>query len=531
MPRRLAVAACTAALGAVVVAACGSKQAAGPPHPGPTPSARSASPAAVTTPTEAPLRPGATRLSFRFGPIEVKPGQNNIRFAGFQVPKPAGDGWIVGITPNLRRADGSVPAVDVIHLHHGVWLNLAHRDPTSPALPERFFAVGEEKTGLALPDGFGYRYRASDPWAISYMIHDLYPTPDQVWITYDIDFVPAGSPAAGGIRDAHPVWMDVQNGKGYPVFDALQGSGSGGVLTYPDGIPNAYRGRPALNEWAVKQDGVLIATGGHLHPGGLYDELSLRRAGAGATPGSAAASAVVGDTATLFRSDADYFEPAGAVSWDVAMKTTPPGWRVAVHPGDVLRITAAYDTSRASWYEAMGIMVLWMADGTDGANPFAQRVDVPGVLNHGHLPENNNHGRRPGALADPATLAVGPAVTGETVSDFTYQEGDYSDGPTTVPTVKQGQPLSFTNLDAPIGPGIWHTITACRAPCNASTGIAFPLADAAIAFDSGELGAAGPPTSGHTTWSTPATLPPGLYTYFCRIHPFMRGAFKVVPAT
>ena len=30
------------------------------------------------------------------------------------------------------------------------------------------------------------------------------------------------------------------------------------------------------------------------------------------------------------------------------------------------------------------------------------------------------------------------------------------------------------------------------------------------------------------TWSTPPNLPVGTYTYFCRIHPFMRGSFRVV---
>jgi len=29
---------------------------------------------------------------------------------------------------------------------------------------------------------------------------------------------------------------------------------------------------------------------------------------------------------------------------------------------------------------------------------------------------------------------------------------------------------------------------------------------------------------------TPADLAPGLYTYFCRIHPWMRGAFRIEPA-
>ncbi|MCU1389513.1 MAG: hypothetical protein JWL72_2851, partial [Ilumatobacteraceae bacterium] len=74
---------------------------------------------------------------------------------------------------------------------------------------------------------------------------------------------------------------------------------------------------------------------------------------------------------------------------------------------------------------------------------------------------------------------------------------------------------------------VWHTITACKAPCNASTGIAYPRADADIPFDSGELGAVGPPTAGRVTWSTPTDLPDGTYTYFCRIHPSMRGAFRV----
>jgi plastocyanin len=97
-----------------------------------------------------------------------------------------------------------------------------------------------------------------------------------------------------------------------------------------------------------------------------------------------------------------------------------------------------------------------------------------------------------------------------------------------VPTVTAGGTITFDNLDAPTGVGIWHTITACAAPCNASTGIAYPRADAPVQFDSGELGASGPPTSGHVSWTTPTDLAPGTYSYFCRIHPFMRGAFRVV---
>ena len=91
-----------------------------------------------------------------------------------------------------------------------------------------------------------------------------------------------------------------------------------------------------------------------------------------------------------------------------------------------------------------------------------------------------------------------------------------------------GGSLTFVNRDA--ARTIFHTITACRAPCNRTTGVAYPLADGPVDFDSGELGF-GPQgftaAANRDTWSTPATLDPGTYTYFCRIHPFMRGSFRV----
>src|SRR5262245_34934992 len=108
---------------------------------------------------------GVQHLHFQYGPIQVQPGQNNITFSEGQVPKPTEDGFIVGIHPNLRTNDGKVPPVDVIHLHHAVWLNFSaerNRDRGSP----NFFAAGEEKTIMKLPTGYGYPYRASDNWAL-----------------------------------------------------------------------------------------------------------------------------------------------------------------------------------------------------------------------------------------------------------------------------------------------------------------------------------------------------------------------------
>ncbi len=116
------------------------------------------------------------------------------------------------------------------------------------------------------------------------------------------------------------------------------------------------------------------------------------------------------------------------------------------------------------------------------------------------------------------------------ITDFLYGQGDLLRGgaASRPPQIAPGQSLTFLNRDA--AKTIYHTITACRAPCNRTTGIAYPLADGPVDFDSGELGF-GPEgftaAANRDTWSTPTTLGDGTYTYFCRVHPFMRGSFRV----
>jgi plastocyanin len=104
------------------------------------------------------------------------------------------------------------------------------------------------------------------------------------------------------------------------------------------------------------------------------------------------------------------------------------------------------------------------------------------------------------------------------------------------PVVKPGTEVAFTNLDALEGdPGseqAWHSITSCKAPCNRGSGIGYPLADGPLDFDSGQLGygpgASGEVTTGSNEYKTPPLTKKGkTYTYFCRIHPAMRGSIRV----
>jgi plastocyanin len=460
---------------------------------------------------------GTQHLHFEYGPIDILPGQNNIE-AHLNRMKPSVPGYITRFKPNLVYSGSKkVPRVDVIHLHHGVWLMNGY--PT--------MAAGEEKTTFNLPRGYGYHYSPKDTWIMNYMIHNLTPQPTRVSITYDIDFVPDGTPAASRLTRAYPLWMDVSGLRAYPVFDALKGEGGKDhKFTFPDEArPSQQQDIGSAHEFTAPRDMTLLNTAGHLHPGGLYTDLKATRAG---------------KTKELFRSDAKYFEPAGAVSWDVSMTGTKPSWKIALKPGDRLNVSATYDTRRASWYESMGIMVVFWAPGhrPGSKDPFTQKIDTRGLLTHGHLPENNHHGgkARP-RLRDARQLGNGIATDNVFIKGFVYGMGDFNltGKRGRPPVVKAGQALTFTNLDATTEIGAqqsaYHTITACKAPCTATTGIAYPLANAKVQFDSGELGY-GPrgftPAAQRNTWQTPKNLKAGTYTYFCRIHPFMRGSFRVV---
>ncbi len=215
------------------------------------------------------LPAGAQTLKYRFGPMEIKPGQNIIDI-DVQKERPNVNGWIVGFRPGLVRvADGKSPSVDEVHLHHAVWL--VDLKPV--------FAAGEEKTYFNAPQGFGWRYTTRQSWLLNHMIHELRGSPERVYLTYEIDFIPDTAPQASAIKEIKTQWMDVQGIKPYPVFNATKGSGRKGVLRYPDQAKNPYADGKVRNRWVVDRDTTAVVTAGHLHPGGLNTDLWVEREG------------------------------------------------------------------------------------------------------------------------------------------------------------------------------------------------------------------------------------------------------------
>ncbi len=220
---------------------------------------------------------GMRHLSFCYGPITMKPGQNIIRLNSTNL-LPKQPGYITRFDPELVYGDGTVPRVDIVHLHHGVWV--VNGGPQ--------FASGEEKTIVQAPKGFGWRSVPSDNWALNDMLHDLSGQPKKVWIVWRLDFVPDTAPAADSIRTVRTKWMDVSgpvprvgvSSPIYPVFNALRRMGDGGSYTFPDQAVGAQRDLIGPSQrWTPDHPVTLITTAGHLHPGGLKTSLRVRRGG------------------------------------------------------------------------------------------------------------------------------------------------------------------------------------------------------------------------------------------------------------
>ena len=535
--------------------------------------------------------PGACqRLRFRYGPVLVKPGQNNVLIEPVKIEQPRYDGFMTRFDPDLVYVDGTVPGIEKVHLHHAVWTTSnayghSGHDAEFPSPDLRpFVASGEEKTILRLPPGYGMPVKATDDWELLYMIHSAVPQPTEVYITYDVDFVAADDAEALGIKPVYPLWLDVLP-QAYPVFNTQKGFGTDGTCTWPkeqcatldpfggvspgQGAPPDRPGTdlqlPLAGEPLGRHDdfqgGTLITLGGHLHPGGLRNEIDLVRNGV---------------AKRIYTGEAHYWDRTDPTqtggpptSWDFSEAVVGlPTWGVRVEPGDVLRSNATYDTELASVYEGMGIAVGFVspddasgAPTAPGVDPFdpavaidsaacpSATIDSPtptlctrGYPTHGHLPENDNFGGPSGATE----LTAGPGQVTDRVdiAAFVYAPGDLSMIQMTgIPQVRQGQALRFTNMDAAID--VYHTVTTCAYPCLGPVGTAFPLADGMtsmgtpldrdsteLGFDLLGLGAVDPiyeARQDDLMWDfdTDGLQPGEIVTYFCRIHPLMRGAFEV----
>jgi plastocyanin len=311
--------------------------------------------------------------------------------------------------------------------------------------------------------------------------------------------------------------------------------------------------------------GTLVLMGGHVHNGGLRTEVELVRDGV---------SRMINISEAYYWMDDPNTDRIGnrPVSWDYSQtgSTLDHGWAVNVQAGDILRLNGVYDSAIGSWYEQMSIVMTWVVPGgiPEGLNVFdpavtldpgipvlahvpndadgnplvhdcvasSARLCLRGQVTHGQIPSSGNHGFGPGPDAtDWSAAASGPHLPSVAIGGFSYGLTDQGMARRAgVPFVNLGESITFHNVDTV--DYMWHTITRCAAPCTGPTTVDYPIADAGsgdvspgidpMDFDSQQLGIGIGPAN-RTSWTFTPTQA-GTFTFFCRVHPSMRGVFRVM---
>lgn len=215
-----------------------------------------AAPAAAATKTE----------SFRYGPVAIGPYQVLEEDFVFDVPKPAADGYVTDMKVDVVDAGGVPVPIDRLMLHHIVFANLGEQigdkhDATCnvftgfdsqtqiPALGERFYAAGEERAEMHLPDGYGYPMKAGDRWGMTLMLMNHRARADSAFVEYTVTYETEPR------TPVRPYWLDVRNCRADPVYDVPGGGRRGSVH------------RRSMR-WDVPESGRIVAGMGHLHGGG-----------------------------------------------------------------------------------------------------------------------------------------------------------------------------------------------------------------------------------------------------------------------
>jgi len=454
---------------------------------------------------------------------------------------------------------------------------------------EWIFGNGDEETKAdfqprtdADPNGpiYGQYIPSTGAGPVIYMAHNKQSKPIVVYIVLDITFL-YGSPEElnqPGKRPVHDI-RGMLMGRTFDVPREPDGDGTWDTTT-GDGTEE-----PNPIEWTSQIEGTIVGTGGHLHPGGK--QVIVENLGSEERPckGDGPGGGVV-----IFKSDAVWRR--ARFSEEFQMTVTDPRWRAPIRKGDRIRLTGYYANKENAWNTAMTHEGFYFdplqppAEGCAayGVNlpPAATAASEPakasataakrrvrskrlsprqrmllarkrllarqrlqlrreraarfafdpleGVLSRewGRMEEicGEEYGEEP-CERPVVDKGEGYEVATVTIANFQYLPGDLAlSGRMGAPArVKKGSSLTFVNSDQPAA--IRHSVTTCKWPCNGPYVSNYPWSDGV--FESGTLGY--DPVDGGSPEpqaSTPTNLEVGKYSYFCRIHPWMRGAFEVV---
>ncbi len=357
---------------------------------------------------------------------ESGPGNLHLNEQGIEVP--CLDGYITSFVPDMVYADGSAANFYTsCMMHHVVFYNTQANDLTCPGIgAERFFASGNERTVMELPEGYGYYNSAGSQWGLNAHLMNMSPEPQELFIELVCTCLPGDDES---IKPVVPIWLDVDN-----CGDS--------EFSVPSGLSDTHW------DWESPFTGTIVRMGGHVHNYGI--SVSAEHLGTGEYICTSVAGYEAGSTfAPVPVADGDAGHPGSANALDDG--TDPPNnpqymGRIqdmsSCHPfftiraGDVIRLHTRYnipeETFPAGQDDVMGIMLAYMHPGTlrfentvafgDSSTAGGDPASLQGVK---AFEQVFNQGS--GSLDDYLNLAVGGAKSADvkaSVADYAQARKD-----------------------------------------------------------------------------------------------------------
>ncbi|MFA9272900.1 MAG: hypothetical protein ACEQSX_19565 [Baekduiaceae bacterium] len=313
-------------------------------------SSASAAPKASECVPKAPAVGTQQTWACTWGPIDVA-GYAVRQDVTFGIPKPPVDGAITHMSVDITDRDGMPVSIKRLMLHHIVFLNLGaklgdRRDGTCgafemwdaktslPGFGERFYAAGEERAVLDLPEGYGYPTKADETWGMTWMVMNHRGVFDSAYVRYEVTV-----DTAPQVQAATPYWLDVRNCKADPVYDVPGGGAKGALHT-------------ETADWTVPQSGRLIAGAGHVHGGAK--ELRVTE------PSCADRTLIRSRPAWGLKDDPFYtVKPILHEPGPIHMSGLRSATGIPVAAGSKLRLASVYDNT-VTHTRVMGIMVVFL---------------------------------------------------------------------------------------------------------------------------------------------------------------------------
>jgi len=258
------------------------------------------------------------------------------------VRPPRVDGYITRMHARLVDAQGRHVRIQRVMLHHVVFINQGRfpgdRKPKCGArFGEPFYGTGEEDQRLDLPAGYGYRTRPKDVWKMQAMLMSHSVKRQKVFVEWTMEVTKRR------LAPVTPYWVRVTNCRNEPSWSVPGGGGPGSIQL-------------KTHEWNVPADGLIVAGGAHLHGGAHNITLRQPRCRGRRLMGSDPSYGMPDDV--MYKVRPFLHEPG---PMNTAWFTSRSG--IAIHRGDVLRATAAYDNE----HPHMGVMGVWHIYVAEGA--------------------------------------------------------------------------------------------------------------------------------------------------------------------